>query len=68
MKEMKKILAFFLCFVMVLGFVPTNAFAEGGEAVEQNSDVVYVLAGSDFQPTDGKTATGVELLNKILAG
>ena len=27
MKEMKKILAFFLCFVMVLGFVPANAFA-----------------------------------------
>lgn len=34
MKEMKKILAFFLCFVMVLGFVPATAFAAYADEAE----------------------------------
>ena len=34
MKEMKKILAFFLCFVMVLGFVPASAFAAYADEAE----------------------------------
>ncbi len=38
MKEMKKILAFFLCFVMVLGFVPASAFAARAEEVEAASE------------------------------
>jgi len=31
-----------------------------------HTDTVYVLAGSDFQPTDGNISTGVTLLNDIL--
>ena len=38
MKEMKKILAFFLCFVMVLGFVPASAFAARADEVEAASE------------------------------
>ena len=138
MKEMKRILAIFLCLVMLVGVMPVSAFAtedlggffipggdkaasedgslggfvipggkveaeettapaeeettapteeettapstepateptvvteevEEEEAEQLDADgVTYVLAGSDFQPTDGKTSTGVNLVNQIL--
>ncbi len=46
MKEMKRVLALLLCFVMLVGLVPVSALnvwaAEGEEPI-------YVLAGGDFQ-------------------
>ncbi len=35
-------------------------------ASAEDDGIIYILAGSDFQPTDGKPDTGVTLLNAIL--
>ncbi len=35
-------------------------------AAEEDDGIIYILAGSDFQPTDNSTTTGVNLLNAIL--
>ena len=46
MKELKKVLAFILCFVMVLGFVPTHAFAaeaQGTATASANEDFIRVF-------------------------
>ena len=50
------------------GFFGDNAVTETVNAATtyENNGTTYVLAGSDFQPTDGKAATGVTLLNNIL--
>ena len=57
--KIRKIITMILVLVMMVGIMPTVAMATEG--------TTYVLAGSDFQPTDYKTATGVSLLNGILS-
>ena len=58
--SLKRILSALLVFVMVLTLMPVHTHADS------TGNTTYVLAGSDFQPTDYSTTTGVNLLNEIL--
>jgi hypothetical protein len=63
----KRLISLLLALVMILGMAPVadiSGWFTKAQAAE--GETTYVLAGSDFQPTDGSTATGVNLLNQIL--
>ncbi len=64
MKNAKRLLSLLLCLVMVVGILPAQLLASYANAAE--GETTYILAGSDFQPTDSNTATGVELMSAIL--
>ena len=61
----KRLLALVLTLALLIGVVPSGVLSF--KATAATDEPIYVLAGSDFQPTDGKTATGVNLLNGILS-
>lgn len=61
-KFVKRALAWVLSLCLVVGLVPASILA----AAAAEGETIYVLAGSDFQPTDGDPDTGVTLLNQIL--
>ncbi len=62
MKNAKRFLSLLLCLVMLVGLLPAGVL----QATAAESETIYVLAGSDFQPTDSNTATGQALVSAIL--
>lgn len=54
MKEMKRVLSFVLCLVMLVSLLPGTAL----EAFAATGDPIIVVAGSDFQNSGGDTAGG----------
>ncbi len=68
---LKKLAVGLLTVVMVASLIPASVLGIVAEGVasglrSSNADPVYILAGSDFQPTDGNVATGVTLMSAIL--
>ena len=64
--SIKRFTASLLLIVMLVAAVPATLFDFAIKASAAESDTIYVLAGSDFQPTNASNTTGVNLLNKIL--
>ena len=61
----KRLISLLLALVMILGMAPVADISGWFTKAQAAGETTYVLAGSDFQPTDGSTATGVNLLNQI---
>lgn len=63
--SIKRFTASLLFIVMVVAALPVSLF-NFTISTSAAEETIYVLAGSDFQPTDSSNTTGVNLLNKIL--
>ena len=72
----ERMLSWLLILTTFVSVLPIGVFAEELYTTSETYDLeaetveadgtIYVLAGSDFQPTDANNTTGVNLLNGIL--